>query len=207
MGMLIANIVAVIVFTLAVLVLGLWLRMAPSRENAESSSRILHLLFFICLNLMPVLLFIWPGITKLDEAAGLEPLKPRYALAAAGVVLTIPGFYLLAVTNKLLRARGEGANAFRLTRMVVAADVYEVTRNPMSLGFYLWVLGVALVTGSTAFTALMGLGVIPSHVLFLKWFEERELPLRLGPSYEQYKRRTPFLIPNRLPPRPTAAKT
>lgn len=81
----------------------------------------------------------------------------------------------------------------------MAADVYETTRNPMSLGFYLWVLGVALMTGSTAFTVLVALGVIPSHVLFLKWFEERELPLRLGPGYEAYKRRTPFLIPRRLP--------
>lgn len=206
MGMLIANVAAILVFALAAIVLGIWLRMAPSKAHAESSSRIMHLLFFICLNLMPVLLFIWPGITRLDEAAGVGPLTPRYPLAAAGVLVAIPGVYLLAVTNRLLRARGEGANAFRLTRLVVAADVYDVTRNPMSLGFYLWVLGVALMTGSTAFTALVGLGVIPSHLLFLKWFEERELPLRLGPSYEQYKQRTPFLIPNRLPRR-TVAKS
>lgn len=199
MTMFIANVSAVAVFAIAAIVGGIWLRLSPSREHAESSSRIMHLLFFVCLNLMPVLLFISPGISRLDAAVGVDPLSPRYPLAIIGVVLTTPGLYLLVVTNKLLRARGEGANAFRLTRLVVAADVYETTRNPMSLGFYLWTLGVAFVTGSTAFTALIALGVIPSHLLFLKWFEERELPLRLGPGYEAYKRRTPFLLPNRLP--------
>jgi len=39
------------------------------------------------------------------------------------------------------------------------------------------------------------LGIIPAHILFLKFFEELELELRFGSSYLEYKRRVPFLIP------------
>jgi protein-S-isoprenylcysteine O-methyltransferase Ste14 len=67
----------------------------------------------------------------------------------------------------------------------------------MSLGFYLWVLGVALITGSTAFTIGVLFAIIPAHLLCLLYFEEFELRLRLGAEYEAYRRSTPFLIPAR----------
>jgi len=33
------------------------------------------------------------------------------------------------------------------------------------------------------------------HVFYLKYFEEHELALRMGPSYLEYKQRVPFLLP------------
>jgi len=39
--------------------------------------------------------------------------------------------------------------------------------------------------------------IIPAHLLFLIYFEELELELRLGPAYLDYKQRVPFLIPKR----------
>jgi protein-S-isoprenylcysteine O-methyltransferase Ste14 len=112
-----------------------------------------------------------------------------------GVLLALPGLYLLAITNQRLRALGSGANAFRLTKRIVATDIYERTRNPMSLGYYLFVVAVGLLSGSTLITLGALAGVIPAHLFFLKYFEEFELSLRFGESYEEYKRRTPFLIP------------
>jgi protein-S-isoprenylcysteine O-methyltransferase Ste14 len=185
----------IIAFVTAAVALGAWLRRHPTRENAEWASRILHFLFFALLNLLPLAVFVSPGIFVLDEVAGLPPLRPRVPWALAGAVLAVPALYLLAVTNRALRALGSGANAFRLTRQVVNADVYGRTRNPMSLGFYLWITAVGLLFGSTTFTAIAVLAIVPAHLVFLRWFEEVELPLRLGPSYEIYRRRTPFLIP------------
>jgi protein-S-isoprenylcysteine O-methyltransferase Ste14 len=121
------------------------------------------------------------------------PLKPFFLVV--GILLLIPGFYFMGVTNKLLRSLGSGTNAFILTKRVVNDDIYKRTRNPMSLGFYLLALGAAFITGSTFATLVVALGIIPSHMLFLKFFEEKELELRFGESYLEYKKKVPFLLP------------
>lgn len=182
-------------FGAAALVLGMWLRRHPTRPNAEWSSRVMHLLFFVLQNFLPLVLVFLPGIFTLDEVVGTAPLSPRSLWLVTGVALAVPGLYLLAVTNTALRALGNGANAFRLTSNVVADRVYGLTRNPMSLGFYLWLTSIGMMTGSTSFTLIVLLAIIPAHLTFLIAFESVELPLRLGPSYEEYRRRTPFLIP------------
>ena len=90
---------------------------------------------------------------------------------------------------------GSGANAFRLTKQIVETDIYKYTRNPMSLGYYLFSLGVGFISGSTLLTLYVLLGLIPAHVFFLRFFEELELELRVGESYQAYKQNTSFLIP------------
>lgn len=176
-------------------VLGVWLRKNPSRENAEKSSRVMHFLFFAGQIAPSMVGLFYPGFSHLDELVGLQPLPWKPLLLVVGILLAIPGFFFLGVTNKLLRALGSGANAFILTKRVVDADIYKRTRNPMSLGFYLLALGTAFITGSTFATLVVAFAVIPAHILFLKYFEEKELELRFGESYLEYKKRVPFLIP------------
>jgi protein-S-isoprenylcysteine O-methyltransferase Ste14 len=65
----------------------------------------------------------------------------------------------------------------------------------MSLGLYLWAIGIGLVTRSTYLTLAAGLVAIPAHVFYLKYFEEYELELRMGSPYIEYKREVPFLLP------------
>lgn len=185
-----------VVFGIAAVVLGRWLRATPSKANAEWSSRVMHLLFFVLQNFLPLVLVLWPGIFQLDAVTGLRPLAPRWMSIVAGVIPAVPGLYLLTVTNRALRSLGSGANAFRLTSSVVQERIYASTRNPMSLGFYLWLTAVGLLTGSASFTLLVLLAIVPAHLLFLRAFEEHELVLRLGPSYLEYRQRTPFLLPS-----------
>lgn len=177
------------------LVLGAWLRKNPSRENAERSSRVMHFLFFAGQVIPPGVAIFYPGLSRLDELAGLPALPWRPVFLILGVLLLIPGFYFLGVTNRLLRALGSGTNAFILTRRVVRDDIYKRTRNPMSLGFYLVDLGAAFLIGSTFAVLAVALAVIPAHLLFLKYFEEKELELRFGDSYLEYKKNVPFLVP------------
>jgi len=182
-------------FVLGVGILGVWLRRHPSKGNAEKSSRIMHFLFFVGLGAPLLVSIFYPGLTHLDGLIGLNPLPMKPILLIIGIILAIPGLYLLGISNKSLRALGSGANAFRLTKRVVEKDIYMHTRNPMSLGYYLFALSVGFITGSTLLSLYVLLGLIPAHLFALKFFEELELELRFGESYQEYKRKVPFLIP------------
>lgn len=182
-------------FVLGALLLGLSLRQRPSRDRAERYSRVMHLLFFLGLGAPFLVAAVSPGLTRLDALVGLPPLPLPVLRWAIGGLLALPGLYLLGASNQLLRARGDGANAFRLTQRVVAADVYRRTRNPMSLGYYLTCVSIALLVGSSLLLGYVLVGVIPAHLFFLRFFEERELTLRLGESYAAYRRAVPFLLP------------
>lgn len=185
------------VFLLGVLVLGVLLRRTPTKENAEKLSRVGHLLFFGGLWTPGTVWMFYPGLMQLDGLAGLEPLPHGPWFTVLGVLLGLSGAFLLAVTNKTLRSIGRGANAFRLTERVVAEKVYTLCRNPMSLGYYLFCLGIAFAAGSTLLTLGVLLGLIPAHIFYLKYFEELELSLRFGEAYDSYRRQTPFLLPVR----------
>ncbi len=184
-----------LVFIMGAGILGIWLRKHPSKANAEKSSRSMHFLFFAGLGTPFLICLFYPGLTHLDALIGLKPLPWRSVFLIAGILLAVPGLYFLAVSNKSLRALGSGTNAFRLTKHIVEADIYKYTRNPMSLGYYLFALGVGFISGSTLLTLSVLLGLIPAHLFFLRFFEELELELRLGQSYKEYKQKTPFLIP------------
>jgi len=56
-------------------------------------------------------------------------------------------------------------------------------------------IALGLLAGSTYFLLWSLIEVIPTHIFFLKFFEELELKLRFGKSYIEYKERVPFLIP------------
>lgn len=189
------GLLGLLAFVIGTVVLGLELRRSPASDKAERSSRVMHFLFFAGLGAPFLLGIFYPGLTRLDALVGLEPLPGRPLSLAAGAILGLPGLYLLGASNRLLRALGSGANAFRLTRRVVAWDVYKHTRNPMSLGYYLACLGLSLAIGSTLLTLYVLLGLIPAHLFYLKFFEERELELRFGEPYNQYRQEVPFLIP------------
>lgn len=187
--------IGLFVFTVGAWILGAWLRRNPSKENAEKFSRMMHFLFFAGQVAPPLVGLFYPGLTHFDELVGLASLPWKPAFLALGILLAVSGFYFMAITNKLLRALGSGANAFRLTKRIVADDIYKRTRNPMSLGFYLLALATGFISGSTFVTLAVVLALIPSHIFFLKYFEELELELRFGKSYLEYKKAVPFLIP------------
>lgn len=184
-----------IIFVGSTITLGIWLRRHRNKDSAESSSRILHFLFFVCLVFPGLIVLFYPGLTHLDELLGIPSLPLKPIPLVLGIILLLPGLYLAVVSNKDLRALGHGANAFRLTQRMVELDIYKYTRNPMSLGYYLCCLAIGLIANSTSVTFGVLLGIIPAHILFLKFFEELELELRFGPSYLEYKRKVPFLIP------------
>ena len=182
-------------FLAGTLILSAWLRSHPGKTNAETTSRILHVLFWTSVVPAAGLGVLYPGLTRFDQELGLSPLPQHPLMLIGGTVGILGGTYLFVVSNIVLGLSGDGAGVFLLTRRLVAANVYKRTRNPMSLGFYLGAIGLGLLVGSSYMTLGALLVVIPVHVFYVKHFEEYELELRLGQSYVEYKQRVPFLLP------------
>jgi len=79
-------------------------------------------------------------------------------------------------------------------RLVVTGP-YKYCRNPMKLGVLLYYLGIGIYFGSAAIGALMLVLGFVIGGCYHKFIEERELRARFGSEYEEYRKRTPFIIP------------
>jgi protein-S-isoprenylcysteine O-methyltransferase Ste14 len=111
------------------------------------------------------------------------------------VILTVAAF-LFSVANLALKGLG-APFAIALSQKVAADWMYAWTRNPMMLAGQALLLSTGIWFQSTFFILYGLLLVDPALLYFLKRFEERELELRFGPSYLEYKAKTPFFFPRK----------
>ncbi len=80
------------------------------------------------------------------------------------------------------------------TQKLIVKGPYIYCRNPMTLGTDLFYVGIAIWLGSLS---AVGLGLVyPVGILiYIKLIEEKELEKRFGSEYLEYRKNTPFLIP------------
>jgi protein-S-isoprenylcysteine O-methyltransferase Ste14 len=197
----VAQLAGVLIFAIGTLVLGIRLRRNPIQASAVSASRTSHFLFYACLVLPGAIGLFEPGLTGYDRILGITPLPYPSLFLYLGMLLFVVGLYLMAASNRALAKLGAGAAAFKLTQRLVRESIYTLVRNPMSLGYYLVCLSLGFMAGSTALSLGVLFLLIPVHVFNLKYFEEKEIEIRLGGRFQGYKETVPFIIP-RLWPRP-----
>ncbi len=185
-------------FVASTAILGARLRRGATPEGAESSSRLAHLFFYAGIFAPAMLGVFYPGLTDFDELVGLPTLPQRPLAFIIGALALGPGLYITSASSKALMYHGKGYRAFRLTKKLVRGGMYSRVRNPMALGFYLTIVGIGLMVGSTYVTLVSLFAVLPAHIFYLRYFEEAELNLRFGPEYLLYKQSVPFLIPARF---------
>jgi len=116
----------------------------------------------------------------------------------AGLILLVPGCILLVWTwIQFLMAKGTPVPV-NPPRKLITGGLYAYSRNPMLLGIFLIVFAAALLTGSLSLTLLFA----PFLVLFFYFqvtlVEEREMELKFGRNYLDYKNRVPRFFP-RIP--------
>src|SRR3974390_747268 len=113
-----------------------------------------------------------------------------------GVALTWIFGVFTAATVINLALRGLGAPfAIALSRRLATDWFYSRTRNPMVLATLLFLVALALRLRSTSLLTWSLLGAAPAWISMLKIYEERELGIRFGQAYQDYKERTPMLLP------------
>ena len=72
--------------------------------------------------------------------------------------------------------------------------VFKYSRNPMLFGTFCAYLGVAIMVGSISAMAAVVLFTL-LIITYIKTLEEKELELRFGQEYLDYKASTPFFFP------------
>lgn len=107
-------------------------------------------------------------------------------LAYAGVIFVFPGIVISAVSADLFVKAETGLVPFEEATKLVTGGPYRYTRNPMYLGMFLMVFGVAFLMGSAG--ALIPLLVF---ILIIRYNfiagEERFLESAFGQQYLDYK--------------------
>lgn len=103
---------------------------------------------------------------------------------------------VLVVAN--LAIKGLGAPfAIALSKKLAVDWLYAWTRNPMVLAAFALLLSLGIWFQSALFVFWTLIVFAPALLFFVKIFEERELEIRFGTSYLEYKARTPMLFPRK----------
>lgn len=132
----------------------------------------------------------------LDRVLGLGTIMSNPLTRYVGGLLILAGFSWLGWSILWQHWHGQGTPLpFVPTRVLLTTGPYRYCRNPMALGAILWLSGLAVAVNSPS--ALIGGVVLFATILllYIHLIEERELALRFGKEYEQYRHRTPFVIP------------
>jgi protein-S-isoprenylcysteine O-methyltransferase Ste14 len=80
------------------------------------------------------------------------------------------------------------------TQQLIIQKPYNYCRNPMALGTIVAGLGLAILLGSYSAVAIV-LILAVLLLSYIKFLEEKEMELRFGEAYREYRKQTPFIIP------------
>ena len=157
----------------------------------------MQLIFRILRSLIYIPLFIWL-FGWLVLRAGIYdkhfPALPGWSLAA-GIILMIVGLALVLYCIAVFIVNGKGTPAvFDAPTPFVATGAYTFVRNPMYIGFFIFLFGLALFHHSLSMISSTALVILFFH-LFVMFYEEPVLKKPFGKSYLDYKRKVNRWIP------------
>lgn len=132
-------------------------------------------------------------ITHQDWSGWVLPVPTGIGLL---LVIVSGAAFLLTVVNLALKGLG-APFAIALSRKLAADWLYAWTRNPMVLAGLALLLSLGIWFQSALFVLWALILFAPALLFFVKVYEERELEIRFGAAYLEYKSRTPMLFPRR----------
>jgi protein-S-isoprenylcysteine O-methyltransferase Ste14 len=131
----------------------------------------------------------------LDHRLELPTLALGMINILAGGSLVAVGLLLGWWSNYVQFTTGRGTPVpLMATRHLIVRKPYSYCRNPMALGSILLYLGVATLIGSISALVLVLVWAV-LLLAYIRFLEEKEMELRFGDAYREYRKRTPFIIP------------
>ena len=190
------QLVGCIITAICSITFGILLKKPRSKSFTVAITVIVHMVI-LCAYGPPLFYILFRGnFIHYDVILGIPLLGFQTGLRIIGTIIIFFGIFFCLISLFTLAISGKGLPAIILSEKLTAKGIYAFTRNPMSLGFYLALVSFGFLRGSLFFILWSLIVIIPTHICFLKFFEERELESRFGQPYIEYKKRVPFLIPN-----------
>lgn len=158
---------------------------------------------FRLLAVSALFLFVIPR-TLLYMGRGLDaymfPSSMLQTINLAGLPIFFTGFLLSITSIWQLYSYGSGmpwgdvADDSQSSRLATKG-LYRYTRNPMLLGFGLFIMGVGLYYRSFTTAFILSTLSVALVSFWIKRKEEPALVRRFGQEYIEYREKTPFIIP------------
>jgi protein-S-isoprenylcysteine O-methyltransferase Ste14 len=167
-------------------------------QDNSNKNRILALIIgaLIFPIMIPVLLVV--VLPHVDNYFGIGPLFYGLGNIIIGVMAIIIGG-IVAIWTIVIQITLASGTPFPMlpTKKLLIVGPFKYCRNPMTLGTIIAYGGIAILIGS--FTALLAVAIFAAILIgYLKIIEEKELQMRFGSEYIEYKRKTPFIIPIKI---------
>jgi len=142
---------------------------------------------------IPILLVV--VLPHVDDFFGIGSLFYGLGNIIVGIMAIIIGG-IVAIWTIVIQITFASGTPFPMlpTKKLLIVGPFKYCRNPMTLGTIVAYGGIAVLIGS--FTALLTVALFAALLIgYLKIIEEKELQIRFGSEYIEYKKKTPFIIP------------
>lgn len=145
---------------------------------------------------IPILLVVvFPYV---DNFFGIGSLFYGFGNIIFGVTAIIIGG-IVAIWTIVIQITLASGTPFPMlpTKKLLIVGPFKYCRNPMTFGTIIAYGGIAILRGS--FSALLAVATFAAILIgYLKIIEEKELQMRFGSEYIEYKMKTPFIIPIKI---------
>ena len=138
----------------------------------------------------------WPALVYLCGICFDKTLiLPHWLSVSASIICFAIGipWLISSVMWQLVRGKGTPVPVVP-TKYFLQNGPYRYVRNPMILGFALYLLGWAFLFNKAG-AFLAAAAVIAFLLAEVKIIEEPELEKRFGDAYREYRKETPFIFP------------
>jgi len=141
------------------------------------------------------LIYVLP---RVDRSLGIGSFYGGVWNILLGILMILLGgtFAIWTIVNQIRLASGTPFPMLPTKKLLVSGP-FLYCRNPMTLGTVAAYAGIAVWVGS--WSALFAVAVFAALLIaYLKLIEEKELQMRFGEEYLEYKKSTPFILPIKI---------
>lgn len=167
------------------------------KQDNPNKNRILALVIGALIFPITIPVFLIMVVPQVDNYLGISSFFYGLGNIIIGVMAIVIGG-IVAIWTIVIQISLASGTPFPMlpTKKLLMVGPFKYCRNPMTLGTIIAYAGIAILIGS--FSALGSVAIFAAIlVCYLKIIEEKELQMRFGSEYIEYKKKTPFIIPGK----------